>query len=57
MPTTIILDRDSRLRRFNPGYVTADILKRQIADADDGRPVYEGRQTTDGYGGYYDSVI
>lgn len=37
VPTTIILDQRGELRYFNHGYVTAEVLKRQINTLDGGR--------------------
>lgn len=50
VPTTIILDRRGELRYFNHGYVTAEILKRQIGTLDN------GRGTMDHTGGYDDRL-
>ncbi len=42
VPTTIILDHRGELRYFNHGYVTAEVLKRQISALDGGQKTEDG---------------
>lgn len=56
VPTTIILDPRGEVRYLNHGYVTAEVLKRQINTLDGGRKMKDGFTPLSRLGGYHDRL-
>lgn len=56
VPTTIILDPRGEVRYFNHGYVTAEVLKRQINTLDGGRKTKDDLIPLSRRGGYHDRL-